>query len=192
MFQPVHELPSEAEVEALFIGVRTALCVTIILDGVDKLPEGYRIRSHDSFGSLPNIEIDSTHNMEQVLDRISLSTASSPWCAWGLHDNRGVARRQRCTRIASSSRLALAVQAPCARPIVLSPRAARLGATVRFRRELAMQTRDCKFIVPTSTGKVAMVGIRTGGRTVRARGVNECQAYQKLNKKMTELSLQAA
>ena len=36
-----------------------------------------------------------------------------------------VARRQRCPRIASSSRLDLASQAPCARPIVLSPRAAR-------------------------------------------------------------------
>ena len=143
MPQPVQELLSEAEVEALFVGVTTALCVTIILDGVDRLPEGYRIRSHDSYGPLPDIEIDSTHNMEQVLDRISLSTA-------------------------------------------------RLGATVRFRRELATQTRDCKFIVPISTGKVTVVGICTGGRTVRAKGWNACQAYQKLNSKMSELSLQAA
>jgi hypothetical protein len=36
-----------------------------------------------------------------------------------------VARRQRCHRIASSSRLDLASQSPCARPIVLSPRAAK-------------------------------------------------------------------
>ena len=143
MSQPVHELLSEAEVEALFVQVTTALRVTIILDGVDKLPEGYRIRSHDSFGSLPDIEIDSTHNMEQVLDRISLSTA-------------------------------------------------RLGATVWFRRELATQTRDCKFIVPISTGKVTVVGICTGGRTVRARGVNACLAYQELNRTVTELSIQAA
>jgi hypothetical protein len=35
MSQPVHELLSEAEVEALFVGVTTALCVTIILDGLD-------------------------------------------------------------------------------------------------------------------------------------------------------------
>lgn len=75
MFQPVHELLSEAEVETLFIGVTTALRVIIILDGVDRLPEGYRIRSHDFYGPLPDIEIDSTHNVEHVLDRICLSTA---------------------------------------------------------------------------------------------------------------------
>ena len=142
MSQPVHKLLSETEVEALFVGVTTALCVTIILDGVDRLPEGYRIRSHDSYGFLPNIEIDSTHNIERVLDRICLSTA-------------------------------------------------RLGATVRFRCELATQAHDCQFIIPTSTGKVTMVGIRTGGRTVRARGGNACQAYQKLSRKMTKLSPQA-
>ena len=143
MSQPVRELLSEAEVEALFVRVTTALCVTITLDGVDRLPEGYRIRSHDSYSPLPDIEIESTHNIEQVLDRISLS-------------------------------------------------AARLGATVRFRCELATQAHDCKFIVPTSTGKVTVVGICTEGRTVRAKGWNACLAYQKLNRKMTELSLQAA
>jgi hypothetical protein len=67
-----------------------------------------------------------------------------------------------------------------------------LGATVRFRCELATQAHDCKFIVPTSTGKFTMVGICTGGRTVRARGGNACRAYQKLNIKMTESSPQAA
>ena len=143
MSQPVHELLSEAEVEALFVGVTTALRVTIILDGVDRLPEGYRIRSHDSYGPLPGIEIDSTHNIERVPDRICLSTA-------------------------------------------------RLGATVRFRCELATRAHDCQFIIPTSTGKVTVVGICTEGRTVRAKGVNACQAYQKLNSKMTEMSLQAA
>lgn len=143
MSQPVQELLSKAEVEALFVQVTTALCVTIILDGIDRLPEGYRIRSHDSYSPLPDIEIESTHNLEQVTDRISLSTA-------------------------------------------------RLGATVRFRSELATQVHDCRFIVPTSTGKATVVGICTEGRTVRAKGVNTCQAYQKLNRKMTELSLQAA
>ena len=143
MSQPVHELLSEAEVEALFVQVITALRVTIILDGVDKLPEGYRIRSHDSFGSLPDIEIDSTHNMEQVLDRICLS-------------------------------------------------AAKLGATVRFRCELAMQAHDCQFIIPTSAGKITVVGICTKSRIVRPKGWNACLAYQKLDKRMTQLSLQAA
>jgi hypothetical protein len=143
MFQPVRELLSEAGVEALFVGVTSALCVIISLDGVDRLPEGFQIRSHDSYSSLPDIKIEGNHNMEQALDRISLSVA-------------------------------------------------RLAATVRFRRELATQAHDCKFIVPTSTGKVTVVGICTGGRTVRARGGNACHAYQKLNKKMTGLSLQAA
>jgi hypothetical protein len=142
MCRPVRESLSKAEVEALFVQVTTALCVTTILDGVDRLPEGYRIRSHDFYSPLPNIEIESTHDRAQALDRISLSVA-------------------------------------------------RLGATVRFRRELATQARDCKFIVPTSIGKVTVVGICTGGRTVRARGENACQAYQKLNRKMTELSPQA-
>jgi hypothetical protein len=143
MSQPVHELLSESEVEALFVGVTTALCVTIILDSIDRLPERYRIRSHDFNGPLPDIEIESTHNIEQVLDLIYLSTA-------------------------------------------------RLGATVRFRCELAAQAHDCKFIIPTSTGKVTVVGICTEGRTVQAKAWNACLAYQKLNKKMTELSLQAA
>jgi hypothetical protein len=120
MSRPIHELLSEAEVEALFVGVTTVLCITIILDGVDRLPEGYRICSHDSYGPLPDIEIDSTHNIEQVFDRICLSTA-------------------------------------------------RLGATVRFLCELATQAHDCQFIIPTSTGKVTVVGICTEGRTVRAK-----------------------
>jgi hypothetical protein len=143
MSQPVQELLSGAEVEALFVMVTSALCVTISLDGVDRLPEGFRIRSHDSYSPLPDIKIEGNHNVAQALDRISLSVA-------------------------------------------------RLGATVRFRRGLAAQARDCKFIVPTSTGKVTVVGMCTGGRTVRARGGNACQAYQKLNRKMTELSPRAA
>jgi hypothetical protein len=143
MSQPVQSLLSEAAVEALFVQVTTALCVRITVDDVDRLPEGYRIRSHDSYGPLPDIEIESTHNLEQVLDRICLSTA-------------------------------------------------RLGATVRFRCDLATLAPDCQFIIPTSNGKITEVGICTGGRTVRANGENACQAYQKLNGKMTELSLQAA
>jgi hypothetical protein len=142
MSQPVRELLSAAEVEDLFVSVTTALCLTITIDGVDRLPEGFQIRSHDFYSPLPDIEIESTHNIDKLLDRISLSVA-------------------------------------------------RLGATVRFRRELATRAHNCKFIIPTSTGKVTVVGICTEGRTVRAKGWNACLAYQKLNKKMTELSLQA-
>jgi hypothetical protein len=67
-----------------------------------------------------------------------------------------------------------------------------LGATVRCRCELATRAHDCQFIIPTSIGKVTEVGICTGGRTILADGENACQAYQKLNRKMTELSLKAA
>ena len=143
MSQSIQELPSESEVEALFVQVTTALCISIILDGVDRLPEGYRIRSHDSYSPLPDIEIENTLDLDQVLDRICLSTA-------------------------------------------------KLGATVRCRCELATQAHDCQFIIPTSIGKVTVVGICTEGRTVRAKGWNACLAYQKLNRKMTELSLKAA
>ena len=143
MSKPVCELLSDATVEALFVGVTSALCVAISLDGVDRLPEGFRIRSHDSYSPLPDIKIEGNQNIEQALDRISLSVA-------------------------------------------------RLAATVRFRRKLATQAFDCKFIVPTSTGKVTVVGICTGGRTIRARGGTACLAYQKLNRKITELSLHAA
>jgi len=136
MSQPVRELLSEAEVEALFVGVTSSLCIPIGLDGVDRLPEGFRIRSHDAYSPLPDIKIEGNHNIEAVVDRISLS-------------------------------------------------AARLAATVRFRRELATQAHDCRFTIPTLTGKVTVVGICTEGRTVRARGGNACLAYQKLNRKMT-------
>jgi hypothetical protein len=63
---------------------------------------------------------------------------------------------------------------------------------VRFRRELATQAHDCKFIIPSLTGTVTMVGICTEGRTVRARGGSACLAHQKLSRKMTGLSFQAA
>ena len=75
MSQPVRELLSEAEVEAQFVEVTIALCVTISLDGVDRLPEGFRIRSHDSYSPLPDIKIEGNQNTEQVLDQISLSAA---------------------------------------------------------------------------------------------------------------------
>jgi hypothetical protein len=128
MSQPVRELLSTAEIETLFVKVITALCVTITLDGIDRLPEGFQIRSHDFYSPLPDIKIENTPNIEQILDQISLSVA-------------------------------------------------RLGATVPSRRELATGVHDCKFIVPTSTGKVTMAGICTEGRTIQARGGNTYQAY---------------
>jgi len=52
MSQPVRELLSAAEVEDLFVSVTTALCLTITIDGVDRLPEGFRI--HCSSASFDN------------------------------------------------------------------------------------------------------------------------------------------
>src|SRR5512136_1693817 len=57
----------------------------------------------------------------------------NPKGAWGLHGDRRVARRQRCPRIASSSRLALAAQAPCARPLLLLGQAPRQRQTIKLR-----------------------------------------------------------
>lgn len=52
-----------------------ALCVNIVLDDIDDLPErcGYRIRSHDSYGQVPGIEIEYSDHVEYVLDKVSLA-----------------------------------------------------------------------------------------------------------------------
>jgi hypothetical protein len=136
---------NKAELENLFVGIATALRVALVLDGIDELPEscGYRIRSHDLYGPLPDIEIEYNGDREQVLDWVSLETA-------------------------------------------------RLGAIVRLRCDLATQVNDCEFIIPTSLGKLTVVGIRIGGRTILAKGRNPFQAYQKLNRHITQSSLQVA
>ena len=64
---------------------------------------------------------------------------------------------------------------------------ARLAVIVRLRGELAEQIHDCQFIAQTSPGKVAVVEVRTGGRTVVAKGQNPYQAYQKIKNNMIEL-----
>lgn len=138
-------LPSKSEVEDLFVGIAAALLVNIILDGIDELPEGcgYRIRSHDLYGPLPEIEIEYKGDREQILDRISLEIA-------------------------------------------------RLGAINRLRYELAAQVSNCEFISATPSDKITVVGIRSGGRTILARGRDLCQAYQRLNRKLAESSLEVA
>lgn len=134
-------LLSKSEVEDLFVGIAAALLVKIILDGIDELPEecGYRIRSHDLYGPLPDIEIEYKGDREQILDRISLEIA-------------------------------------------------RLGAINRLRYELAAQVSNCEFIIPTPSDKLMVVGIRTGGRTILAKGRDPCQAYQRLNRKLCDWS----
>jgi hypothetical protein len=54
-----------------------------------------------------------------------LTRRRNPLGAWGLRVDLFVARRQRCTRIASSSRLDLDPQAPCARHILILGQAPR-------------------------------------------------------------------
>ena len=73
MSQPGCELRSTAEIGKLFIVVTAALCIT--RDGINRLPEGFRIRSHDFHSSIPNLEVDSPPDKERVLDRIRISVA---------------------------------------------------------------------------------------------------------------------
>ena len=68
---------------------------------------------------------------------------------------------------------------------------ARLGMAVRFRRELATSLCGCRFFLPASKKKSTLVGIRTGGKTIIAKGPDPCQAYQEL-KKAADTSLKIA
>ena len=69
------QMLSKPEVEDLFVQASISLHVDIILDGIDEMPErhGYRIRSHDSFGRVPDIEVEYADDIEPVLDRVSLT-----------------------------------------------------------------------------------------------------------------------
>lgn len=58
--------------------------------------------------------------------------------------------------------------------------AAKLTAMVRVRNDLAGMFRGCKFLLPTSTGEGALVGMRFRGRTVLAEARNYWEAYHKL------------
>lgn len=104
---------SVPEVEKTFVQVAIDLKEILVLDGIDILPDlpGFRIRSHDLYGPLPDILIHDTGDRYPVLDRIANE-------------------------------------------------AAKLIAMVRVRNDLAGIFRGCKFLLPTSTGERALVGLR--------------------------------
>jgi hypothetical protein len=54
---------------------------------------------------------------------------------------------------------------------------------VRVRNDLAGIFRGCKFLLPTSTGEEALVGLRFRGRTVLAEARSHWEAYHKLVRK---------
>jgi hypothetical protein len=77
MSQTAREILSAAEVEKIFKAISTALRIDITLDNVLMAPNGggCLIRSHDSYGRLPEIRIEFLHDKESSLDFICISTA---------------------------------------------------------------------------------------------------------------------
>jgi hypothetical protein len=65
------------EVEKAFVQVAIDLKEILVLDGIDQLadPPGFRIRSHDLYGSLPDIQIKDTGDRLAMLDRIQNEAA---------------------------------------------------------------------------------------------------------------------
>jgi hypothetical protein len=57
-------------------------------------------------------------------------------------------------------------------------------AMARIRKALADMLPGCQFLLPTSTGQGALVGIRSGGRTVLAEGPTFSEAYHELSHKV--------
>jgi hypothetical protein len=62
----------------------------------------------------------------------------------------------------------------------ISNEAAKLIAIVRIRNDLAGIFPRCKFLLPTSTGNGALVGMRFGGRTILAEEKSYWEAYHRL------------
>jgi hypothetical protein len=121
------------QIERAFIQVPTDLQEILVLDGVDLLPDlpGFRIRSHDLYGSLPDVVIKDTGDRWAVLEDIHYETA-------------------------------------------------KLIAMVRVRKNLAEIFPGCEFLLPTSTGEGALVGLRFRGRTVLAEERIHWEAYHQL------------
>ena len=65
------------EVEKAFLQVAIDLKEILVLDGIDQLadPPGFRIRSHDLYGSLPDILIEDTGDRYPVLDKLEREAA---------------------------------------------------------------------------------------------------------------------
>ncbi len=67
-----------SEVEEAFVRVAVDLKEIIVLDGVEGIdsPPGFRIRSHDLYGLLPDVAIEDTGDRYPVLDRIIREAAN--------------------------------------------------------------------------------------------------------------------
>jgi hypothetical protein len=65
------------EVEKVFTQFAIDWKEILVLDGIDKLedPIGFRIRSHDLYGPLPDIVLEDTLDRYPVLDSITRETA---------------------------------------------------------------------------------------------------------------------
>ncbi len=77
MPQKVQDAINAAEIESLFNGITAALCVAVELNEVQIAPDGKgcSIRSHDSYGRMPDIQIPFSGDKKSSLDRISVSIA---------------------------------------------------------------------------------------------------------------------
>jgi hypothetical protein len=54
-----------AEIERTFVQTALDLHRILVLDGIDILPDGFRVRSHDLYGQLPEIAIENSGNTFQ-------------------------------------------------------------------------------------------------------------------------------
>jgi hypothetical protein len=113
------------EIEKTFMQVILDLQVILVLDGIEVLPElpGFRIRSHDLYGPLPDALIKDTGDRYPVLDEIV---------------------REAAKRI----------------------------AMVRVRDAIVGIFGKCTFLLPTSTGDCARVGMQVQGRMVLAEAIS--------------------
>lgn len=127
------------EIEKVFTQFAIDLKEILVLDGIDKLedPIGFRIRSHDLYGPLPDIVIEDTCDRYPVLDKLTRETA-------------------------------------------------KLFAMVRDRQDLRGIFRGCVFLLPTSTDRGSLVGIRFRGKTVLAEAPSHWEAYHELVRRAVE------
>jgi hypothetical protein len=66
-----------SEIQSEFVGFLKDLNEEIVLDSIERLEEesGFRIRSHNAHGVLPDIIVPETGNRYEVLDRLDTETA---------------------------------------------------------------------------------------------------------------------
>jgi len=63
------------EIENVFVQITIDLHRILVLDGIDQIGSGFRVRSHDLGGPLPKIQIKDTGDRYAVLDEIQREPA---------------------------------------------------------------------------------------------------------------------